>query len=335
MGAVGKGKGLSIKASEALSMKNLDYIIDPIDRNLLIQELDRSKFVRTTNKLNNEIYILNHHNAPNTMLEIGRLRELTFALSGGGTGNEVDIDHYDTSDNCYDQLIVWAPEEKEIVGGYRFIDCSKVLSKDQEGIALSTRHYFNFSTQFIEKYLPCTIELGRSWVQPNFQPSVNPRKGLFALDNLWDGLGALVVINSHIKHLFGKVTMYTNYHPEARDAVLLFMEYYFPDELNLVTPIYSLGKTTDTFEIEAAIKNMEFRDGLRILAQYVKERGESIPPLINNYMQLSPTMKTFGTAANPDFGDVEETGILLTIADIYEKKKSRHLNSYLQELAQK
>ena len=59
---------------------------------------------------------------------------------------------------------------------------------------------------------------------------------------------------------------------------------------------------------------------------FAKQRGESVPPLINNYMQLSSTMKSFGTAANPDFGDVEETGILITIADIFESKKERHLH---------
>ena len=99
---------------------NLDYTIPKISRKLIKKELSRDKFVRITNKGNNEIYIINHHDSPNVMWEIGRLREITFASSGGGTGNEVDIDELDTCELNYDQLIVWSPEDEEILGGYRF-----------------------------------------------------------------------------------------------------------------------------------------------------------------------------------------------------------------------
>ena len=303
---------------------DLSYIRPPVSKELIKTELNNGKFVRKTNKANNEIYIVNHHNCPNVMQEIGRLRELTFASAGGGTGLPVDIDENDTSENCYEQLIVWAPDSEEIVGGYRFIDCAKVLHTDP--IELSTAHYFNFSKKFIDEYLPFTIELGRSWVQPGFQPRVDSRRGIFALDNLWDGLGAIVVANPQINHFFGKVTMYTSFNSEARDAILYFMNSYFPDPENLVVPINALGLTTDTSDIAARIKGKDFKEGIKELSGYCKERGENIPPLINNYMQLSSTMKTFGTAANPDFGDVEETGILVTIADIFEEKKARHLH---------
>jgi len=78
-----------------------------------------------------------------------------------------------------------------------------------------------------------------------------------------------------------------------------------------------------------ALKRLSFRKGLRVLSHYVKERGETIPPLFNNYMQLSSTMKMFGTALNNDFGAVEETAILVTIADIYEEKRARHVDTFL------
>ncbi len=305
---------------------NLDYIIPPIDKSVLKKELNEDRFVRTTNKGNNEIYIVNHHNSPNVMKEIGRLREVTFATSGGGTGSPLDVDDFDLSENCYQQLIVFSPEDEEIIGGYRFIDCSTILNTDP--LELSTKHYFNFSEKFRNEYLPYTIELGRSWVQPNFQPTVNPRKGIFALDNLWDGLGAITIDYPHIKHYFGKVTMYTHYHAEARDAVLFFMKHNFSDSEGLVTPIKPLQLSTDLTSFEESINGLDFKEGIKILSNYVKERGEHIPPLINNYMQLSPTMKSFGTALNPDFGGVEETGILVTIADIYDEKKARHLDTY-------
>jgi len=82
---------------------DLSYIIPPVNRELLLQELTPDKWIRKTNKLDNDIYIVNHHTAPNTMQEIGHLRELTFAQAGGGTGQPVDIDTGYTSDLCYNQ----------------------------------------------------------------------------------------------------------------------------------------------------------------------------------------------------------------------------------------
>ena len=299
-------------------------IIPPVAIELIEKELNENTFVRNVNKGNNEVYIINHHNSPNVMREIGRLRELTFTLAGGGTGKEIDIDDFDTSDNCYNQLIVYDREDKVIAGGYRFIDCSTVLNGTSDNIALSTRNYFNFTEKFIQEYLPYTIELGRSWIHPEYQAG-NSRKGLFALDNLWDGLGALVLNHPHLKYFFGKVTMYSSYNTEARNALLFFLNHYFPDNDNMVTPIHPLMFDSDLSEIRNGLAGLNFDDGVKVLNQYLKMFGEKIPPLINSYMRLSPTMKTFGTAVNPDFGGVEETGILVKVADVYPEKKERHL----------
>lgn len=302
----------------------MENIIDPIDKNLIKQELNSSRFLRKTRKGGNEIYSVNFHNSPNTVKEIGRLREVTFRAAGGGTGLSIDLDEYDTDEICYDQLIVWSPEDEEIVGGYRYIKCANAITRNE--IKLSTHHYFDFSERFVKDYLPYTIELGRSWVQPNFQPTVNPRKGLFALDNIWDGLGAIVIQNPEIKYFFGKVTMYPSYNTEARDFLLYFMHYYFPDKENLMKPYHPLKQEGDDAFYKQELENLSFKDGFKVLNTYVRERGENVPPLVNIYMHLSPTMKTFGTAVNPDFGGVEETGILIKIEDIYLDKKERHIN---------
>jgi hypothetical protein len=302
----------------------LKTLIEPISRALLKSELTKDLFVRNTRKGNNEIYILNHFSAPNTLLEIGRLREITFRASGGGTGDPFDIDDFDTHKNCYQQLIVWSPEDEEIIGGYRFIKCADAIDEDGK-IHLSTAHYFNFNTEFTENYLAKTIELGRSWVQPNFQPNVNPRKGLFALDNIWDGLGAIVKLNPEIKYLFGKVTMYPNYNIECRDFLLYFLDYYFPDREELMRPFHPLLHNENKIDYSDFLQNLDFKEGIKVLNSYLRERGEFIPPLINIYMGLSPSMKTFGTAINSDFGNVEETGIMVTISDIYPEKKERYM----------
>jgi hypothetical protein len=302
----------------------MEPIIEPIDKAILKKELNPDRFLRPTRKGGNEIYCINIHNSPNVLKEIGRLREVTFRASGGGTGQSLDLDDFDTSENCYDQLIVWSPEDEEIIGGYRFILCQKVLA-DRENIELSTAHYFSFTDQFIDNYLPNTIELGRSWVQPNFQPTVNPRKGLFALDNIWDGLGAIVKTHPEIMYFFGKVTMYPTYNKEARDFLLHFMHYYFPDTDQLMKPFRPLEQDYDSAECDFLLKGLDFKEGFKVLNAYVKERGEYIPPLVNIYMNLSPSMKTFGTAVNPEFGNVEETGILVPFADIYQEKKDRYM----------
>ncbi|MCO5260361.1 MAG: GNAT family N-acetyltransferase [Crocinitomicaceae bacterium] len=301
----------------------MESIIEPIDRSILKAELTSDKFVRITRKGEHEIYIVNHHNAPNVVREIGRLREVTFRNSGGGTGLSVDLDEFDTNDHCYEQLIVWSPEDEEIIGGYRFILCGNAILKNE--IALSTTHYFNFSKHFVDDYLPHTIELGRSWVQPNYQPNINYRKGLYALDNIWDGLGALIIHHPKIKYFFGKVTMYPTYERDARDFLLLFLNHFFPDTEKLVTPIHPLKVGANKPFEDLKKQNLEYKEAYRILNAYVRDKGEVIPPLVNIYMNLSSTMKTFGTAVNPDFGNVEETGIIVTIRDIYPEKKERHM----------
>ena len=301
-------------------------LIEPISRDLLESELSRERFLRNTNKGNNQLFVVNDANAPNVLREIGRLRELTFRASGGGTGHALDLDEFDSGPFAYDQLIVYSPEDGEIIGGYRFKDCASALENGR--LHLSTANYFSFSPTFLETYLPYTIELGRSWVQPMFQPSVNPRKGVFALDNIWDGLGAIVVDNPRIRYFFGKVTMYTRFQPEARDLILYFLHTYFPDTQSLLKPHHPLPINTDVALMKPLFEGLSFSEAFKVLNKRVRELGENIPPLVNIYMNLSPTMKTFGTALNPHFGDVEETGIMVTIADIYPEKKERHIASY-------
>lgn len=302
----------------------MEKIMDEISREALIQELQTVGKVRNTRKGENEIYLINNKNAPNTVQEIGRLREVTFRASGGGTGLTVDLDEYDTGDFAYEQLIVWSPEDQEIVGGYRFAFCSKAI--DELGkIHLSTAHYFDFTAHFVDEYLPYTIELGRSWVQPKFQPTINPRKGLFALDNIWDGLGVLVKEHPEIRYFFGKVTMYPNYDTQSRDYLLHFMHRFFPDREQLMAPKHPLQQNFDPTFIDAQLEGLDFKDAFRVLNGLIRDKGEFIPPLVNIYMNLSPTMKTFGTAVNPEFGGVEETGILVTIDDIFPEKKERHM----------
>ncbi len=302
-------------------------LIDPIPKEKIEKELTEDKLLRHTNNGNNLVYVITHHNAPNTMLEIGRLREITFRQAGGGTGKDADIDSYDTAENPYKQLIVWDPEDKEIMGGYRFHKCHG----DSHPEHVATAKMFHFSEKFKKDYFPYMIELGRSFIQPNFQ-STNPgRKALYALDNLWDGLGALVVENPEIKYFFGKVTMYKHFNPKARNLIMAFLQKYFPDKEQLVRPNEPLELGENLNEIEKTFTNNDFKADYKLLSQQVRQLDENIPPLINAYMNLSSSMKVFGTATNYSFGGVEETGIMITIADVYPQKVERHIQTYIKE----
>lgn len=306
-------------------------IIQPIDKELLKSELTPDKQLRMTNKSNNEIYVITAHNAPNVLKEIGRLREIAFREAGGGTGKSMDLDEFDTMDNCYKQLIVWNPEAEEIIGGYRYLLGTDVEMDENGQPILATSHMFHFSEKFIKEYLPQTIELGRSFVTPEYQSSKMGSKSLFALDNLWDGLGALTVVMPNVKYFFGKMTMYPSYVRKGRDMILYFLNKHFNDPDNLIIPMKPLVLETDEKELEALFCEKTFKEDYRILNGEIRKMGFNIPPLVNAYMGLSPTMRMFGTAINYGFGDVEETGILIAVDEILEQKRVRHIDSFIKE----
>ena len=303
-------------------------IIEPIPTELIEAELTPERFLRDTNKGGNQIYIIDAHNSPNTMREIGRLREIAFRLAGGGTGKECDIDEFDTMTPPCRQLIVWDPDSKLILGGYRFI-CGKDVKEDEQGRPrIATSHMFRFSEKFLRDYLPYTIELGRSFVRPEYQSSRAGAKAIYALDNLWDGLGSLTIIHPEIKYLFGKVTMYPNYTERCRDLILYFLNKHFPDPDELVRPINPLPYSSDPAEMEKIFIGENFRENYMILNAVVRSHGDNIPPLVNAYMSLSPTMHMFGTAINDEFGYVEESGIFFAVDEILDDKKRRHIDTF-------
>ena len=306
-------------------------IIQPIAKEVLKSELTPERQLRMTNKSNNEIYVITAHNAPNVMKEIGRLREIAFREAGGGTGKSMDIDEFDTCENCYKQLIVWNPEQEEIIGGYRYLEGTDWEMDEQGQPKLATSHMFHFSETFLKEYAPYTIELGRSFVSLPYQSSRMGAKSLFALDNLWDGLGALIVIKPNVRYFFGKFTMYPSYIRRGRDMILYFLHKHFADKEKLIIPMKPLEIETNPQELEALFCKDTFKDDYRILNTEIRKLGYNIPPLVNAYMNLSPTMKLFGTAINYGFGDVEETGILIAVEEIFEQKRVRHIDSYIKE----
>lgn len=303
-----------------MNLDNKEPLIAPVPSDTILKELEQVGKIRTTQRGSNDIYILDYRNAPSVMREIGRLREETFRAAGGGTGNSLDIDDEDMAEDGYKQLIVFDPESNEIIGGYRFIVCH-----DSHPQHLSTEHYFQFSDRFREEFLPKTIELGRAFIQPKYQGRSGGKKSIYSLDNLWEGLGSLVLLYPHVNYLFGKVTMYLDYNEEAAVKLFAFMNKYFSDKDRLVTPIKSRKLGTKKYDLSNFVLTGNFDEDYKMVSREIKVLGETIPPMFNLYMNLSPTMRIFGSTLNKDFGDVQETAILVTISDIYKEKYERYV----------
>ena len=311
----------------------MEQIIPPVPKELLRHELTPERFLRKTNKAGNEIYVVTAHNAPNVMREIGRLRECAFRDAGGGTGREADIDRYDTMPVPCRQLIVWNPDAEEIIGGYRFILGNDITLRPDGQPDIATAHLFRFSDRFMREYMPYTLELGRSFIQPKYQSIKGGAKSLYALDNIWDGLGALTVLHPEIRYFFGKVTMYPSFGSLGRDMILHFLDRHFGDREGLVTPVTPLTPDAENMRrISGLFPHHEMRENYKILNHEIRALGQNIPPLVNAYMNLSGTMKVFGTAVNDEFGYVEETGILVTVDDIYSDKRERHIETYVSDI---
>ena len=310
----------------------MEEIIRPVDKELLKAELTPERRLRHTNKSHNEIYIVTWQTAPNVLREIGRLREIAFRAAGGGTGKSLDLDEFDISRHPYRQLIVWNPDEEEILGGYRYLPGDEVEVGADGQPVLATSHMFHFSRHFMENYMSQTIELGRSFVTLEYQNTRRSiSKSLFALDNLWDGLGALMVVKPNMKYFFGKMTMYPSFNRKGRDMILYFLRKHFGDKDQLVTPIVPVQLETDEAYLHDLFCEDDFRNDYRILNSEVRKLGVNIPPLVNAYMGLSPTMRFFGTAVNEEFGHVEETGIIIAVDEILAEKRVRHMDSFVHD----
>ena len=309
----------------------MEPIIAPISKDIIKSELSPAKKLRDTNKGHNEIYIVNHYDSPNIMKEIGRLREEAFRDSGGGSGLSMDIDEFDTMEHPYQQLIVWDPDAEKIIGGYRYLLGTDIKMDEKGQPVLATAHMFHFSEKFIKEYLPYTIELGRSFIAPEYQSRQAGMKALFALDNLWDGLGALAIEKPDMKYFFGKMTMYPEYNREARDLIQHFLFKHFEDKEKLVTPVDPLVIETDKAYMDSILTAEDFDEDYKLLNAAVRKHGVNIPPLVNSYMSLSPTMKMFGGGINHEFSEAEETCILITFDEIHDAKKERHIDSFIDE----
>ena len=314
----------------------MEKIIDPVSVKLLKAELTPDKKLCDTNKAGNEIYVVDNIDAPNVVQEIGRLREIAFRDGGGGTGGSVDLDEFDLKqDRMYKQLIIWDPDSSSILGGYRYILGPDIIFDAEGQPILASSHLFRFSDKFIRDYLPRTIELGRSFVTPEYQSSKAGAKAIFALDNLWDGLGALMLQHPKMLYYFGKMTIYPDYDKTCLALIDRFLYKHFPDPDRLVVPKVPYQVDIDGRLLDLILRDQDFKQDYRNLKDAVRKLGTGIPPLVNTYMNSSPTMKMFGSSVNDEFFDAIETGILVNFDEMYADKRDRHKEPYYKHTAEK
>ena len=303
-------------------------LIPPVDPAKIEAELALIPPLRPTNHSRNLIYAFKGPEAPATMLEIGRLREEAFRKFNGGTGLPLDVDPHDYDPDGYTQLIVWDPRERKIIGGYRYILGREVIVQGTE-TNLASDEILLYSDIFITEYLPRCIELGRAFVRTDHQMKngISP-KSIFALDNLWDGLGALMLRHPEYKYFTGIVTIFREYDRQARDLILYFLNTHFRGTPGLITPRNPNGYTTSLARLKDVIRGEDKKEDARALRHAVKELGETIPPLINAYMNLSDSMQVFGITRGMGPVNYEDIAIMIPIDAIEEDKKKRHLDSY-------
>lgn len=307
-------------------------IIDPVPVELIKAELTKSKKLEDTNKGHNELYIVTWHDSPNVVTEIGRLRELTFREAGGSTGNSIDLDEYDKMEKPYKQLIVWDPDNEAIVGGYRFFYGSDATFDEKGQPVMASAHQFRFSQKFIDEYLPHVLELGRNFVAPAYQSSKDGAKSIFAMDNLWDGLVAIIMKNPNLLYYFGKITVYPSYDHITRNLIYHFLWKHFGDKNELVRPWddQTLLPDSDPDLMNLILNQDNLTEDYKLLKMAARMRGVNVPPNVTAYISITPQMLMFGTAVNRLMHNIEDTGVLIPFDAIYHEKKRRHIGTYIR-----
>jgi len=308
--------------------KNVEEIIKPISKEILINELKIALFLRPTRVGNNEVYIFSSEQCPNLMQEVGRLRELTFREAGAGFGKEVDIDDYDICEHRCKQLIVWDPIKKEIVGGYRFNLFYDLKNKNLNDTPLSNKSFYNVSNKFVSDYIPYLVELSRAFIQPMFQPKYAGRRAAFSLDNIWDGLGALVIKYPFLKYYFGRLTFFSNYNATVRDSIFYFFQKHLKGDTSLLQAKRPLSLDTPISYIKKKINMSDIKEDYKSLQLIAKEHNAVIPPLMKSYYNASSSLKVFDPVFDSYFGSSYAAAIIVTIKDIYPSYVKRYIKPY-------
>ena len=252
---------------------------------------------------------------PHLLLEIGRLREITFRAVGEGTGKAVDIDRFDHS---YTHLFIWNRERKEVVGAYRLGRTNEIIR--QKGVrGLYTSTLFRYKPGFFEHLGPA-LEMGRSFIRLEYQKSFTP------LLLLWKGIGRFVVANPQYKTLFGPVSISDEYNAMSKQLLVSYlkMNRYRSDMAGFVKPRKPLHpKQLRGWDINAAVRLL--RDDVENISELiscVESDRKGIPILLKQYLKLGGEIAGFNV--DTAFGNVVDGLIIVDLT----KTEPRMLERY-------
>lgn len=292
-------------------------LIDPVPPEALEEELGKDKLILSFRGV--EVYALAGEEAPRTMREIGRIREREFRAVGAGRDVETDLDDLDFGLGAYRQLIAWDPEQRELVGAYRYLLCADA-SGDPSLARMRTARLFDFSPAFVRDYLPYAVELGRSVVNRE------AKRAIMGLYTVWSGLGALMKEYADLRYFFGNFSVYSSYPRRARELLLRFLELNYGERIGLLRPKAGLE-----WEYERAgafpFVGDKSADHSALVAEF-SALGQSVPPILLSYLGATDDLRYLGTARDADFGGALECAILVPFATVNEKARSRFIDSY-------
>ena len=298
--------------------KTQKAIAHPENRRDIKQELKKSELLGST-KDGKKIYLYSSSDKNSIIVnEIGRLREVAFRKVGEGVNARRDIDKYD---RYYKHIVLWDDEELEIVGSYRIAECASVI--EEFGLqALYTTTLFHFNENF-KAYLPSSIELGRSFVQPKYW-------GSRALDYLWQGIGAYLKKHPEIKYLFGPVSMSESYSKIAKDMILHFYDQNFQDSENLVSArlAYNLNSQGELAQnLLSELSHENYKEDFKILKNALLSVEASVPTLYKQYSELCEEGGVRFCAYNidPDFSNCVDSFIVVEVEKMKESAKKRYI----------
>ena len=295
-------------------------IIHPVDRKLLKAQLRKKDLIGLTND-EKEIYFVDFISSPDVVKEISRLREITFRKVGEGTGNKADRDIYDKN---YKHLVLWDDDKLEIAGAYRIGFCREIISENGiNGLYSST--LFNYSERLTNR-LDVSLELGRSFVQAKYW-NTN------ALSYLWQGLGAILLINPEIKFLFGGVSLSNSYLKEAKELIIYFYKKWFRADSNLA---YAKNRFIISEKRNEELKNIfssdDYKNEFKILKNMLKVYGHSVPTLFKQYSELCEKggIEFLDFGIDADFQNCVDGLIMVEVDKIKYSKKEKYINNHYQ-----
>ena len=295
-------------------------IAKPESRECLEKDLKQCQSLGTTPD-GKGLFLTTQTQSPAIVREIARLREATFRPVGEGSGYERDTDQFDLH---YHHLFIWSYDDRDIVGAYRLGDAGKLM--EQAGVAgLYTHTLFHFSPA-MNSYLEYGLELGRSFVQPKYQ-------NRYALEYLWQGIGAFVQERPKIRYLFGSASISARYGHEATARIAHFYKTHvnqLPVDVSPRTPFC----VSDSLEMQLTneMPGNDYQTDLTTLQSALAAQNLTIPLLFKHYSQATSKDGVSFSAFNvdPAFGDCVDAFVIADLTRLLPKKKRRYLGEAWQ-----